>query len=381
MPEEMVELLIDGRIYAGWLEAGVTKAMDAASGAFNLSVTDRWSPDSQPWRIVPGNQCEIRIGTETVITGYVDQVRPGFSGTSHSISVQGRDRSSDMIDCSAVHKPDEWKRITLLQLANILGKPFGITAVAETDIGVPLDLVKLQQGETALEALNRHARMRKVLVMPDGKGGILLTRTGSKRAAVDLVQGVNILSASGTLDWSERYSEYIVKGQAGYSAETDGEVEAHATGSATDVAVTRYRPLLVVADTDTNVATAKERASWEANTRLGKSAQASIEIQGWRQTPGGALWEPNMLVHVISPWLGIEGEMLIRQVTFSKGRAGTRAQLDLVSPQAFDPEPPDGKSKKKTKKSNGKSSSGAWNESVGEDVREWMTKIGSTASG
>lgn len=373
MADDNVQLYVGGMIYIGWTSAGVTRAMDAASGTFNLSVTDRWSANSQPWKIKPGDRCEIRIGTDVVITGYVDLVRPSYSATDHSIEVQGRDRSADLVDCSAVHKPDQWKKVSLLQLANTLGKPFGVTATAETDVGAVLDLVKLQQGETAIEALQRYAKMRKVLVMPDAKGGILLTRTGARRAATRLLQGINILAADGTLDWSERYSDYLVKGQAGFSEETDGEIEAHAIGKATDPDVSRYRPMLVVNDSDVNAATAKERAVWEANTRIGKSAQANVTVQGWRQTPGGSLWEPNMLVNIVSPWLGIEGEMLIRQVTFSKSNQGTTTTLALVSPQAFDPEPPE------TKK--GKKKGGAFNEQVGEDVREWMKKIEVSNSG
>lgn len=373
MPDD-VQLLVDGMIYAGWKKAGVTRAMDAASGTFSLSVTDRWSSNSQPFKINPGSSCEIRVAGETIITGYVDLVRPSFSATDHTIEVQGRDRSADMVDCSAVHKPDEWKRLTLLQLAEKLAKPFGIGVKAETDVGSAIDLVKLQQGETALEALNRHAKMRKVLVMPDGKGGILLTRAGVRRAAIDLVQGQNILDASGTLDWSERYSDYIVKGQAGFSETTDGESEAHAIGTAKDPDITRYRPLLVVTDTETSKATAAERAKWEANTRLGKAAQATITVQGWRQTQGGALWEPNLLVQVSAPWLRLDGEMLIRQVTFEKSSSGTTTQLDLVSPQAYAPEPISGSGKKKK-------GGGAFNESVGEDVREWMKKIEGSNSG
>lgn len=280
---DAVELLIDGKLYGGWKSASVTRAMDAASGTFNLSVTDRWTPASEPWAIEPGDACELRVDGETLISGYVDMVRANYNGTGRSIQVQGRDKSADMIDCSAVHKPDQWKNITVLQLAEILAKPFGITVKAETDVGAPIDLVKLQHGETALEALNRHAKMRKVLVMPDGKGGILLTRTGARQAAVPLVQGQNILEASGTLDWSERFSEYIVKGQSGYREETSEETEAHAVATTKDAYVDRYRPLIVVNDTETNSGTAKERAAWEANTRIGKSAQAQITVQGWRQ--------------------------------------------------------------------------------------------------
>lgn len=352
-----VQLVIDGRIYGGWRGASVTRAMDAASGAFNLLVTDRWSGQDQPWPIEPGDEAEIRVDGETLMRGYVDIVRSSFSSRDHTIQVQGRDKSADMIDCSAVHKPDQWRKISLLKLAEILGAPFGIGVKAETDLGAPLDLVKLQHGETALEALNRHAKMRRVLVMPDGRGGILLTRTGARRAGVALVQGDNILRASGTLDWSERFSEYIVKGQAGFREETDGKTEAHAVATVKDRYVDRYRPLILVNDSETNKSTARDRAAWEANTRLGKSAEAQITLQGWRQSPGGPLWEPNMLVTVSAPWLQLEGEMLIRQVVYEKDDDGTTVQLSVVSPQAFEPEPPDGKQPKKPRRG-GKSKGG-----------------------
>lgn len=66
--------------------------------------------------------------------------------------------------------------------------------------------------------------------MPDGAGGLLITRAGNRRAAVGLVQGENILTASGSIDHSQRFSSYLVKGQASYSAESDGEGEAHIEG-------------------------------------------------------------------------------------------------------------------------------------------------------
>lgn len=370
MANNLVELLIDGKLYGGWIEASVTRAMDAASGAFNLVVSDRWEAKQEPWAIEPGDKCEVRVDGETVVAGYVDIVRPSFSPEDHSIQVQGRDKSSDMIDCSAVHTPDEWKGISLLQLAENLSKPFGISIKSETDIGAPIDLVKLQHGETALDALNRHARMRKVLVMSDGKGGVLLTRTGAKQAAVPLIQGQNVIAASGTLDWSERFSQYTVKGQAGFKQETSGEVEAHASATVKDEYVDRYRPFLMIADTDTSNSTAKERATWEANTRLGRSAQGQITVQGWRQAPDGALWEPNMLVKVSCPWLSLDGEMLIRQVTFNKDdRGGTTTRIDVVSPLAYEPEPPDGKQKKKPKKKGkGKKGGNAWMSVLADDA-------------
>lgn len=349
MAESAIELRIDGQVYAGWEEVAVTRAMDAACGAFSLTVTDRWYEQDMPWPISPGDAAEVRLDGETVITGYVDLSQPSLSATSHTISVQGRDKSADLVDCSAVHTPDEWHNIDLLRLGNILAAPFGVTVRAVSSVGDPFPLVKLQQGETALEALLRYARMRKLLVMPDGKGALLLTRTGTARASVDLVQGRNILEASGALDWSERFSDYTVKGQNNYSANTSGEDEAHVVATAKDPGVLRYRPLVIIGDCDSNMASALDRVTWEANTRLGKATSGTITVQGWRQGGTGALWQPNMLVRVRAPWLRLDGEMLIRQVAFKKGSGGTTTQLEIASPQAYEPEPP-GKSKRHKKR-------------------------------
>lgn len=369
MPDD-IELLVDGKVFSGWLSAGVSRAMDAAAGTYSLSVTDKWTENGERWELSPGDACEVRVGGEVLITGYIDIVRPGFSASDRRMEVQGRDKSADMVDCSAIHKPDHWKSIGLLQLAQILAKPFGITVKAETDLGAPLTQVKLQQGETALEAINRHAKMRKVLVMPDGKGGLLLTRTVTRKATVQLVEGRNLTEADGNLDWSERYSEYVVKGQSGYSAKTDGKAEAHAAATAKDPGVTRYRPLLVVNDGETNAATAKDRATWEANTRIGKSAGATVTVLGWRETEGGPLWQPNTLVLVESKTLRISGEMLIRQVTYTRDEQGTRAKLELVSPQTYESQPPNTLKQKKRKKAKGDGSSvSPWAEGVEHEVK------------
>jgi prophage tail gpP-like protein len=365
MRDDHVELLLGGLLYAGWTEVGITRAMDAAAGTFRLALTDRWVGRDEPWEITPGDACEVRVGGEIVISGYVDIVRSSFSASSHAIEVQGRDRSADLVDCTALHTPDEWRGIDLLGLANRLGKPFGVTARAEVPVGPAFAHVKLDQGEGALEALVRHARMRSLLVMPDGQGNILLTRAGQNRAEVTLAQGENLLEATGTLDWSQRFSDYVVKGQSGYRKEdSDAEREAHIQGQTKDAFVRRYRPLMLTTDADTSGATAQARAVWEANTRIGKSAAASCTVQGWRQRPGGPLWLPNLLVQVRAPWMRMGGQMLVREVTLARGNGGTTAQLEIVSPLTYSPEPVD--PKKVKKKKGGKN---PWMEVIPEDVR------------
>jgi len=367
-----LELLVNGMNYSGWTSLGVTRAIDAATTAFTSSLTERWeASDSspaqiEPWPILPGDACEVRLAGFPMVIGYVDIFKPSYSATDHTINIQGRDKVADLVDCSAVHTPDEWKNINLLTFAKILAAPFGVTVTAEIDVGEPFPVCKLQQGETAFKAIERYARQRKALLMPDGAGGLLITRAGVRRAQASLVQGENIKNASGTIDHSQRFSSYLVKGQASYSPDSTGETEAHISGGVTDSGISRYRPMLLVAETGGTSSSLQDRATWEANSRIGKSATASIEVQGWRQSPGGPLWEPGLLVYVRSTWLRMDGWMLIRQVTYERGEGGTTAKLEIVSPQAFDPEPPDGKKDKKGKAGK-KGGRNIWAEAIGEE--------------
>lgn len=370
---DQVALIINGREYRGWTEVGVTRAMDAIAGAFQISLTERWAGDGRlpaqatPWPILNGDRCQVKFGNDTVIDGYVDQFRPSFGPNDHRIEIQGRDKTCDLVDCSAFHQPDQWSNLDLLQIAQILCKPFGVSVRAAADVGAKFPTIKLQQGETVFAALDRLARFRKLLLAPDTGGGVVITRAGTQRATVKLAQGVNILSATGNLDTSQRFSQYIVKGQNVQSMTLEGEVETHAEARTTDSGVPRYRPLVIMAETGADNASARERAIWEANVRLGRSAAAEIIVAGWRQGGNGALWAPNLLVPVTAAWLRMDGDMLIRQVTYTRRQSeGTRCTLSLVSPQAFSPEPPD-KDKEKRQSASGRN---IWREALGKDEDE-----------
>ncbi|PTT89260.1 phage tail protein, partial [Pseudomonas sp. HMWF031] len=102
-----LELLVNGMNYAGWTQIGVTRAVDASSGAFTVTLTERWegqagmAAQEEPWPILPGDQCEVRLGGVPMVIGYVDIFKPSFSANDHAINIQGRDKTADLIDCSA----------------------------------------------------------------------------------------------------------------------------------------------------------------------------------------------------------------------------------------------------------------------------------------
>lgn len=334
----MIEIKIDGNIYGGWKTARVERGIEQMTGSFDLEVTDLEPGREEAPPIRRGDHCEVLVDGETVITGWVDEASPSFSEGAHGIKVSGRDTTGDLVDCSAIHKSGQWKNATLWQVARDLCAPFGI-AVSSTDIGKPFDTFSLQEGESVYECLERACRLRALLPMADGQGGLLLTRAGDGPPVATLEEGVNILAGAGQFSNRERYSKYIIKGSDRGCDDNAAMPETHSQvrAEALDSLILRYRPLVVLAESRGQHATYKERAEWERNVRRGRSSRASVTVQGWRTSRLGAIWQPNTMVHLRSKKLEVDAPLLITSLAYTEDdKSGSRTELHLAGREAFD---------------------------------------------
>lgn len=336
---ETVRLTVGGREYAGWTNISITRSIEAISGRFSLGLTERWPGQATVWPIRPGTECAVSIGGEPVITGMVDSASPSFDASQHSVQVQGRDRTGQMVDCSAVHSPGEWVNIKLSRLATLLATPFGISVRSEAETGAAFPVFKLQPGETAFEALDRACRMRGVLPISDGVGGLVLTKPGQGRCSTTLIQGQNVKSASLQNDITDRFRTYIVRGNQPSTDYLAPEQAAAVEARATDAGAPAGRTLIVISESAVDIASARKRAQWEATVRAARAVSVSVTVQGWRQGSGD-LWPINALVNVGLPWLRVSGQMLISELTYSLDESGgTQTQMTLRRKDAFFPQP------------------------------------------
>jgi len=335
---DTVSLFLAGASYEGWTRFQVTRDIETLSGTFELTLTERYPSRPAARPISPDDACAVKIGGDTVITGHVDTVSPRFDATAHEVTVSGRDAAGNLVDCSAVHKPGEWKGRRLEQIAADLVKPFGVSVIARAGTGKAFENFRVQEGETVYEALRRLGRARGVLPMSDGLGNLVLTRSAqAARVADKLSRGPkgNILAAEGEYDHRERFSEYLVKGQsAGADWKTPADT-GQGTGRAEDKAVRRFRPLVVIAEEQGDGPTFTDRAKWEASVRAGRARRATVTVQGFRDR-SGELWRPNTLVPVSDDWLAIDREMLITGVRYARDERGSRTDLRISHPAAFD---------------------------------------------
>lgn len=367
-----IQLLVGGMLYSGWTSVSVTRSIETVAGQFDIELTERWGGQAVSWPIRPGDECEVRIGGVTVIAGYVDVAEPSVTESSHGIRVSGRDKTGDLVDCAAVHKPSEWRGQRADQIAAILAAPFGVQVVLETSPGATIPVFKLEPGETAFKAIERACKLRGVLPI-QARGALVLTHAGQAMAGTPLVLGGNLKEIRASYDYSERFSEYVVKGQrAGSDADFGAAVSAVEAG-AFDPGIRRYRPFVKVADGQATPAIAQRQADWERQVRAARSTKVSCVVAGWRQE-SGALWDINQRVRVDAAMVGVAGELLVSAVCYTLGDGGETTKLDLMRADAFLPEPDGAKQDKPARKGkrgkqgdSGNAAADAWEMTKGKD--------------
>jgi prophage tail gpP-like protein len=332
----MSELLlnIDGVKYSGWLNVTVRRSLETLADSFELSVTERWKNQTTRRPIAAGSACNISIDGERVITGFVDDVVPNYDAEQHSVDVAGRSKASDLIDCSFFSAEDfKGKRFDVI--VKKVCAPFGIDVIVNADVGEAFtQSQKIEPGETVFEFLDRLARYRALRMVSSAEGALLITRTGTERVKTALRLGENILAASGSFSYRERFGEYSVMGQSTGDDNLFGAVAAEPFGVYRDSAITRYRPTVRIADGNINTDECKRQAKWERNTRMGRSGSIVYTVSGWRHADG--LWTPNTLVPVDDIFMDVLADRLITEVQYILDDQGERTEIQVMRPEAFD---------------------------------------------
>lgn len=345
---DLLTLKVGGKIYGGWKSVSVRTGIEQMAGAFDLAITERWPNQPTDWAIPPGEFCELSIGEDPVISGYVDSVAVSYDDRSHEIKVAGRDKAGDLVDCSA--PSTAFSGLTFNDIATRLCAPFGIVVRDETAAvrkAVKLPKQAVQNSESVFKTLEKLARTEGVLLMSDGIGGLVITRAGlGGEFGTVLEFGKNILRASLEHSHANLYSEITVKGQAAAAGLDRFDLDAaHPKGTVKRSAkvaqsgnsqIARHRPLILVAETQADARRCQQRAEWEAGNREAKARKLSISVQGWRDPASGWLWRANRKVRVKCPWLRLDEWWLIAGVNYKLDEGGTTAELSLVSEKAFD---------------------------------------------
>lgn len=338
MPDDLdLTVTIAGIPWRGWTGFSLSRSIERMGAQARVELTDRPDAPLPGLGLVPGAHATLAIGERVVLDGFIDSTDHRFDAGGSATSIALRDRTGDLVDCAAsVDGPFEFAAARLDQILGGMLSPFGIPLRFTHSAGAPFSRLSIQPGETAYEFIERACRYRALLAFSDGTGGLVVTRPGAERAAGSLVCGANILGGTVARDHRQRYSLYVVKGQAEALDDSTASETAQPEGRATDPLVGRWRPTVLMGESQGFDRTLQERAQWEARFARARSARASYKVQGWHGAPGGGLWVPNTLVRVDDRLRGLARDMLVAGVTYERSAYGAFTTLDLVLPEAFD---------------------------------------------
>lgn len=338
---------IGGQRYEGWTEVTVSHSIEQAASDFSLQLTDRWSANMEPRTIRRGAPCQLALAGQMLVRGYIERPQPGYDKDASRLSVSGRSKTGDLVDCSVNIEGGQFKGRSLAQIAVVLCKPFGIEVINQVpEANQPLTTDwQVEPGETAFESLERAARFVRCLLVPDPAGRLVICRAGTSVLPVHLRYADQIVEASAEYDDRDRFSEYLVMGDnaaggAGFD-DLDGPAVTQVLGKAVDTGMSRYRPLVILAEDNLDAKKAAERADWEMRRRRARANTVSVTLRGWTMPGTSTLWPLNHLLHITDPKLGLSNEqLLISAIRFSKSSsAGTRTALTLMPKEGFDVEP------------------------------------------
>lgn len=336
----MVRLIVGGLVYEGWTGVHVARGIERMCAEFSVSITPNSPMQVSPINFPLGSPAQVTIGPDLVITGFAEDAGPAFTADERSLSVEGRSRTCDLVDCCSTLPVGQFRMQTVLQVITQLAAEYGVGVTTDVPPGPPLPRFTVKRDETVGSAIERLCEQSGLLATDDAAGNLVLTRPSLRRASTPLVQGVNIKSASARYSSTELFSEYRCKGSRPGNDLDFGPSVAAVQGVAVDPSSLRRRVTVLAASGPASLASAAARANWEAATRAGRAVTASVVVQGWRQADG-RLWTPGELVPVSSSWLGLRGDMVIVECSYDlAAEAGTTTTLSLALPDAYLATPP-----------------------------------------
>lgn len=333
------ELKIGSRTYGGWKEMQVQRSMQSAASAFSLKVSEKFPGQLEKWDINEDDECTLILDDHVAVVGHVDSVSRSYDEKSRSVTIAGRDKTADLVDCSATKSDGSTGSLngqTLLQIAQLLAKPFGITVkvAPSLDISKPFKTFSIEPGETRWECIERAARQRAVLAMADGVGGLLLTRASTSVYAVPLIEGENILTATLNRDRSQRFHSYTALAQSG-SNEWGSTEGAHLKATKLDSVARKPRGHIFQCEELADGITLEDRCTWERNVRRARANTLSIKVEGFSTSAGG-LWVPNRLVRCKLPEFDIDQTLLITDVNSAVGEEGSTTEISISPRTAWE---------------------------------------------
>lgn len=345
----MIRVQIDGIEFDGFLSGSVRKSFLDLSSVFSLSATNT-QLNFAPLKV--GSRIKIFVEDTPLLDGFIETVNDTGGNDGDQLTAAGRDAVADLIDSSLPPdiKPTVFNTpISIIEITKTILSSLGLSNLkVSANLSIPNfeedELKTIETGITAFEFLEELAQTRQVILTSDGLGNLIYSRASTTKLKTILLNepngtANNILSASASVDFTERFNQYRVFAQGNPSAAPDTtettENISKRFGVAIDDEIRTSRILTIITSQALNIQSANKRAQWEKNIRRAESRIYRCTVQGLKAAQDGIIWTPNTLIEVQDFERSMASIMLINTVSYEFSNQGSTTILELISPDAF----------------------------------------------
>ncbi|ODR86705.1 phage baseplate assembly protein [Shewanella xiamenensis] len=334
-----VMLRADGQEFSGWTQVSVSMDVRAIAWSFSLTMTTTIVEVHGPL-LKKGQRVELFIGTDRVMTARIDEIAVSYDEANVNYDVTGRSLTGQLVDSAAIYPGSQFSHLSLPDIARELCAPFGIDVTLENHHwrnALQLEYsefptVRIEQGESVYELLERLARQAGVLLTTNASGHLVMTQAGTRVITPALVLGENIKSCRAIDSILPRASQYIVKG-SGTGLDFGAQDTVGNAVEIIDPDIDLHRPRIVICETVLTTDIATQRGQWQRCRDLGSGTQAEYTLTGW--THDGGVFTPNVLVSVDDDLADIHDQWLVVTVTLVEGDDGRLATLTVQPPESL----------------------------------------------
>ena len=345
-----MQLEVSGTPYENFTSASAELRLDALSSTFSFTTA---STKNSPLPFTGGEPCRVLVDGQAVVTGFIEIVSGSHDANTHTINIQGRSKTGDLLDSSITKLSDLGQTITLKSIIEKVMENIGLTGISVIDEANPdpfnaaEDLTAIESGDNAFEVLEALARKRHVLLTTNTDGNVVISQSPGGDSG-GLLQNIidaddnNILAASYSYDRTGRFNIYKMDSQLSLSPLNNAGTTSNSsivsqTGLIPDIEIRKGRQLVLVSEGGFSNTQNDDRAIWEANIRRARGKVYSCTVPGYRPDPDSAfLWNVNELVHVEDNFAKISARMLINAVAFGFDlQNGKTTTLSMIEKNAY----------------------------------------------
>lgn len=311
------------------------RTMDTCADALNVSFP--WEPYLDPELdsvTAPyGYQnCGLYLGDDLQMEGILYNVKQHLGNDGSTKELEIYTQTADVID-SSVRWPFEQNRVTLLERCEKQMEEFEIDVVVDAGviIGGKFSRVEAEQTDMCFDHLQKLAAQRGLLISCTKKGELLIIKPNVDGVPVGTIEEFEPVTEVYEADFigRNRFQRYEA------IASSSSSSRSHAKQRAEDAVVPRNRFLTFQAG-DALPGETLNAAEWRKNKSAADAMNLSFPVNSW-YAPDRSLWQPNTLVTVRSPVIGLTNgfTFLITQVEYKFETVGISAMLQLKPPTVF----------------------------------------------